>query len=245
MQNKVDKITPECRWEFNQNVVDVFDDMLQRSIPQYDSMRDLCFSLSCKYRQDYTDIVDLGCSRGEAVNKLIDRYGSTNRYIGVDVSEPMLSVCRDRFKPLIDSKIVEIKNLDLRKDYPNTRASVTLCILTLQFTPIEYRNKILKNIYDSTVGGGALIIVEKIISNNSHIDDLMVDTYYEMKRSNGYSQESIDKKRTSLEGVLVPVTAKYNEEILMNAGFKYVECFWRWMNFAGWIAVKDKKRLDC
>jgi tRNA (cmo5U34)-methyltransferase len=66
----------------------------------------------------------------------------------------------------------------------------------------------------------------------------MVDLYYKMKSDNGYSQEQIERKRLSLEGVLVPVTAKWNEELLKQAGFKYIDCFWRWMNFAGWIAIK-------
>jgi tRNA (cmo5U34)-methyltransferase len=43
----------------------------------------------------------------------------------------------------------------------------------------------------------------------------------------------------ALEGVLVPVTAAWNEQLLKGAGFSQVECFWRWMNFAGWVAVKD------
>ena len=44
----------------------------------------------------------------------------------------------------------------------------------------------------------------------------------------------------SLEGVLVPVTAKWNEQLLRSAGFAEVDMFWRWMNFAGWVAVKPQ-----
>lgn len=34
------------------------------------------------------------------------------------------------------------------------------------------------------------------------------------------------------------MTARFNEEMLTDAGFSHVECFWRWCNFAGWIAVR-------
>ena len=59
-----------------------------------------------------------------------------------------------------------------------------------------------------------------------------------MKRENGYTEEEIQRKRLSLEGALVPLTARMNEDMLRGAGFHEVDCFWRWMNFAGWIAVK-------
>ena len=59
-----------------------------------------------------------------------------------------------------------------------------------------------------------------------------------MKANNGYSQDEIDRKRYSLEGVLVPLTAKWKEQLINSAGFRYTDCFWRWMNFAGWIAIK-------
>ena len=39
----------------------------------------------------------------------------------------------------LECGIVEIRDCDLRKEYPPVQASVTLSILTLQFTPIEYR----------------------------------------------------------------------------------------------------------
>ena len=55
---------------------------------------------------------------------------------------------------------------------------------------------------------------------------------------NGYSQEQIDRKKLSLEGVLVPCTNKWNVELLHQAGFRQVDVFWRWMNFVGYIAIK-------
>jgi tRNA (cmo5U34)-methyltransferase len=71
----------------------------------------------------------------------------------------------------------------------------------------------------------------------------MVERYYTMKARNGYTQEQIERKRLSLEGVLVPVTAHWNEELLRIAGFTQVDCFWRWMNFAAWIAVRDAAKV--
>lgn len=227
------------RWAFDDKITGVFDDMLARSIPEYDTMRRACFDIACRFRQEKTDIVDLGCSRGEALAPLIDKYGAHNRFIGVEVSDPMIEACRQRFKGYIDCGVVDIRKHDLRYDeYLPAKASITLCVLTLQFTPIEYRQKILRDIYKSIIPGGVFILVEKLLGASAEIDALMVDLYYQLKAGNGYSQDEIQRKRLSLEGVLVPVTARWNEELLKMAGFSRIDCFWRWMNFAGWVAIK-------
>lgn len=234
----VDKVLPEGRWKFDAEVTHVFDDMLARSIPQYEVMRHSVFELACRFVQPGATIVDLGCSRGEALSPLIDRFGAHNRFVGIEVSEPMLQSARERFEGLINCSVVAIQNMDLRTSYPAEHACVTLSVLTLQFIPIEYRQRILRDVYNHTLSGGAFILVEKVLGTSAELNALMVEQYYGLKGENGYTSEQIERKRLSLEGVLVPVTAAWNEELLRTAGFSHVDCFWRWMNFAGWIAIK-------
>lgn len=226
------------KWEFDASVTDVFDDMLERSIPQYSVMREAVYELAIRYAQIGTAVVDLGCARGGAIAQLVEKLGSANRFVGVETSAPMLSACRERFKEEIAEGYVVVLDLDLRTEYPSTFASVTLCVLTLQFTPIEHRMQIVHNIYKNTQPGGVLLLVEKVLGNAAELDQAFVETYYDHKKRNGYSNDEIERKRLSLEGVLVPVTAAWNEELLRSAGFARVDCFWRWMNFAGWVALK-------
>lgn len=238
MNDKRDQVNPKGKWEFDADVTAVFDDMLARSIPQYSLMRQTVFELGSCFVAGQTAIVDLGCSRGEAMAPFVDRFGAFNRHVGVEISEPMLAAARERFKGFIDSGIVSIRRMDLRSEYPPERASLTLAVLTLQFTPIEHRQRIVRDVFKSTVEGGAFILVEKVLSATADIDARFTRMYWDMKRGNGYSDEQIERKRLSLEGVLVPVTARWNEELLQQAGFRQADCFWRWMNFAGWIAIK-------
>ncbi len=230
---------PDGKWEFDENVTGCFDDMLARSIPDYETMRKAVFELACRYVQDNTAIVDLGCSRGAAMAPLIEKFGARNFFVGVEISEPMYKAACERFAGYIKCGMVEIRNDDLREKYPRVRASVTLSILTLQFVPIEYRQRVVAEAFRNTLAGGVFILVEKILGESADLDDQFVGRYYDLKHANGYSLDSIAAKRKSLEGVLVPVTARWNEDLLKQAGFARVECFWRWMNFAGWLAVKE------
>ena len=68
------------KWEFDEFVTQVFDDMLERSIPQYGVMRDSVLAAAMPFQQSHTDIVDLGCSRGGAIAPFIDKFGAHNRF---------------------------------------------------------------------------------------------------------------------------------------------------------------------
>jgi tRNA (cmo5U34)-methyltransferase len=228
---------PGKRWEFDESVTVVFDDMLARSIPYLSAMRETVFRTACHFVQPGSYVIDLGCSLGGAMAPLIEKFHANNHFLGVEASEPMVVACRDRFTRLINEGIVEIQHNDLRSSYPCVDASVTLCILTLMFTPIEYRFRILANAFEHTLAGGAFILVEKVLGMDAEGDDLLVNLYYQYKREMGYTEEEVYRKRCSLEGVLVPVTAAWNEQMLRTAGFQHVECFWRSLNFCAWVGV--------
>lgn len=228
-----DQTFPSGKWEFDKEVTDVFDEMLERSIPDYFGMRETTSELAIRFAQPGSYVIDLGCSRGAALKPLYSVLGDSVSYAGIEISEPM------REAALMEIPFAEILSTDLRHDYPDLDASVVLSVLTLQFIPIEYRQKITQNVYDSLRPGGAFLLVEKILGRDSFTNELFIETYLKRKGANGYSQEQINRKRESLEGVLVPVNDIWNEDLLRLAGFKHVECYWRHLNFAAWIGFKE------
>ena len=238
MGSNFDKTLPNGPWEFDENVTKVFENMLERSIPGYQDMRNLTTALAAKYAIPNTAIVDLGCSRGGSLIPIIDSIGIDYKFIGVEISHTMRDACAAALGQYSDLNF-EVLDLDLRESYPIGSASVVLSILTIQFVPIEYRQEILAQAYSSLLPGGAIILVEKILGFDAHINRTFVDLYYQIKGENGYTEEQINTKRKSLEGVLVPVTAAWNEQLLQESGFKHVDCFWRNLNFAGWVGVKE------
>jgi tRNA (cmo5U34)-methyltransferase len=231
-----DNIIAEGSWQFDENVTSAFDDMLARSIPGYTQMRDLVTTLGVHFARPETLVVDLGCSRGGSLAPLVDALGPRFRFLGIEVSNPMRSAAVERFRDQGD--YVEIANLDLRESYPAGHASVVLSILTLQFIPIEYRQEIVQKVYDSLMPNGAFILVEKVLGSDSEMNSLLINQYLSLKGQNGYTVEQINAKRKALEGVLVPVTGRWNEDLLSLAGFSHIECFWRHLNFSGWLAIK-------
>ena len=230
-----DETLPKGKWDFDDKVTAVFDDMLERSIPQYHIMREGVASLVQAFVKEGDNIIEIGCSNGIGLEQVIKSTENNCSYIGLEISEPMLKEAQKRLKGY---KNVDIYNADVRFYNFDTPAQVILSVLTLMFIPIEYRQQVVDKCYQALPEGGALIVVEKILGETGNLNNLYVNEYLRMKEKNGYSQEQIDRKRHSLEGVLVPLTATWNKQLLTSAGFRYIDCFWRWMNFAGWIAIK-------
>lgn len=229
-----DNTNPTGAWEFNGEVAACFANMLERSIPDYRSMRALVYNAGERFVKPDTLIVDVGCSTGLAVEPFVTKHRDENDFLLIDNAPAMAQACRERFG---SEPAVTVKEGNLWEFLPfEDRASLVLSVLSMQFMPTAYRRFMLRQICESIVDGGALIYVEKVVAGS--LDDLMVDLYYQMKRENGYTDEQIMAKRRSLENVLPPLEPEWNEALLKEAGFRRVQMFWRCLNFCGWIAVK-------
>ena len=85
---------------------------------------------------------------------------------------------------------------------------------------------------------GGLILLEKVLGEDSHFNRLFIKYYYDLKRRNGYTELEITQKREALENVLIPYKLLENREMLLRAGFRYVDVFFKWYNFCGIVALK-------
>ena len=97
---------------------------------------------------------------------------------------------------------------------------------------------IIQQIYEGMVEQGCLILVEKVLGNDSLFNRMFIEFYYNMKERNGYSKMEIAQKREALENILIPYRMEENTRILQRNGFRYSDIFFKWYNFYGVICVK-------
>jgi tRNA (cmo5U34)-methyltransferase len=225
--------TPTGKWAFDRSVTSVFDDMISRSIPEYVALRTIVDAFATKFGADGGTVLDLGCSTGLSIKAFANR---AKRIIGVEISESMLDVVNETFKSYHN---VEIVPLDLRTSFPPvSECDVVLSIFTLQFIPVEHRRRVVADVYESLKPGGAFIVAEKVLGESAVSQAAFVDIYHQFKAAQGYTREEVDRKALSLEGRLVANTAAENVAMLASGGFREIECVWRWVNFAAWVAVR-------
>jgi tRNA (cmo5U34)-methyltransferase len=227
-------------FSFNKEVAAVFDDMLDRSVPYYQEIQRMTAELAVDFAQPGTNLYDLGCSTCNPFF-FIDRVmpkGTDVRFVGVDDSPEMLDKARAKLAAVKFPRKFDLELGDLNKGVEIENASVVLMVLTLQFIRPLYRERLIASIHRGMKDNGCLIVVEKVLGEDSTFNRLFIKHYYEMKARNGYSDLEISQKREALENVLVPYRLEENKELLLQAGFRHVDVFFKWYNFCGMIALK-------
>lgn len=225
-------------FKFSANVAKVFDDMVSRSVPFYGEIQRMTAELAASHAKENTLVYDLGCSTGTTMIGLDTLVNPNITFVGVDDSKEMLDKCRQKLNELGIKRTVELRCADLTNNLVVENSSVVVLCLTLQFIRPIYREQLLKNIYAGLNSGGVLILIEKILAEESQFNRDFIDYYYNYKRRNNYSELEISQKREALENVLVPYKLSENISLLRDVGFAHCETFFKWYNFAGLIATK-------
>ncbi len=223
---------------FNERVVEVFDDMLDRSVPFYKEVIGSTARLLACFLHRGDAIYDLGCATGTTLldfSRLLEDRGL--KFIGVDNSTPMLDKARLKAELYSKTESLSFLEEDITKiHHPGTGAFIVN--YTMQFIRPLQREDFIRQLYNNLRPGGVLLLSEKVISHDRRLNREYIDIYHRFKRKKGYSELEIAKKREALENVLIPFSIDENKTLLKSCGFQSVDTYFQWFNFASFIAVK-------
>ena len=225
-------------FKFNGNVASVFNDMVSRSVPFYHEIQRMITEIAADFATKDKSVFDLGCSTGTTLINLDRVIDPSIKFVGTDNSEEMLGKCRKNFEEAGIRREYDLLKGDLNQGIMIDNASVVIMCLTLQFVRPMHREKLVESISRQLDDYGCLILVEKVLGEDSMFNRLFIKYYYEMKKRNHYSDMEISQKREALENILIPYKLLENRELLLKSGFKYVDTFFKWYNFSGMVAVK-------
>jgi len=223
---------------FDRSVATVFDDMVSRSVPFYGEMQRMIVELARDFVSPESAVYDLGCSTGTTFINLHPHLDPSVRFVGVDNSEEMLAKCRVKLGEEGIDRALDLRCGDLNEGVEIEDASLVTLVLTLQFIRPLRRDRLIGDIYRGLRSQGCLLLVEKVLGEESLFNRLFIKYYYDLKRRNGYSDTEIAQKREALENVLIPYKLLENRELLLRTGFQAVDVFFKWYNFCGIVAVK-------
>jgi tRNA (cmo5U34)-methyltransferase len=225
-------------FKFGEQVVKVFDDMVSRSVPFYHEIQRMIGEQTLDFATPGSNIYDLGCSTGTTLLGIDSILSNDIGFVGIDNSQQMVERCRGNFELSGVKRKYDIRFADLNEGVKIENASVVILCLTLQFIRPLYREELIRSIYEQLNENGCLILIEKVLGEDSLFNRLFIKYYYDMKRRHEYSDMEIAQKREALENVLIPYRLSENITMLKRCGYSSTEVFFKWYNFTGIIAKK-------
>jgi tRNA (cmo5U34)-methyltransferase len=241
--NKVDKLFLDAKadlypFSFNQSVVEVFPDMINRSVPGYQTIVDGIGRISRYAVKTDSKVYDLGCSLGN-VSLHIARYNPNARFTieAIDNSPAMVERCQQHVDAFNYAANINVHHGDI-VELSLESCDMVVINFTLQFIPVEKRQAIIDKVYKSLNTGGILLVSEKVSAESENIDELLIELHHEFKRDNGYSELEISQKRSALESVMILDTFEEHKKRFTKAGFKDVSVWFQHFNFLSMCAVK-------
>ena len=225
-----------AEFRFDQDVVKVFDDMVRRSVPGYDSMIQMIGLIARMYGQDNTNYYDLGSSTGAITLSIaLNNKSKNNQFFAIDNSKEMVEQCEKNLHNKVDNLQAICDDINQVKI---NSASIVVLNLTLQFIDVNLRSNLIKKIYDGLESGGILIISEKIHFDDAVTQNQITKLHMDFKKENGYSELEIANKRQAIENVLITETKEQHLNRLRECGFVETSCFFQCLNFVSFLSVK-------
>ena len=234
--NLFNKQSDIADFRFDQDVVKVFDDMVRRSVPGYDSMIQMIGLIARMYGQDNTNYYDLGSSTGAITLSIaLNNKSKNNQFFAIDNSKEMVEQCEKNLHNKVDNLQAICDDINQVKI---NSASIVALNLTLQFIDVNLRSNLIKKIYDGLESGGILIISEKIHFDDAVTQNQITKLHMDFKKENGYSELEIANKRQAIENVLITETKEQHLNRLRDCGFVETSCFFQCLNFVSFLSVK-------
>lgn len=223
---------------FDERVANVFGDMIQRSVPGYQTTISTISELASRFVKPHTKVYDLGCSLGAATLAMRHRIQAEGvEIIAVDNSLAMIEGCQQNVTADTAEAAVQVVQANLQ-DISIENASLVVLNFTLQFIPVDQRLALLKKVCDGLIPGGKLVLSEKVLLPDAYLNDLTIDLHHRFKKAHGYSDLEVAQKRSALENTLIPETVDRHKQRLDEAGFARADVWYQCFNFVSIIAQK-------
>lgn len=235
MKDKVFGKAITKKFEFDEAVASVFDDMLSRSVPFYDEVRKLVISLILSEQKEGMKVLDLGSSTAKFLLDLHSKMDVNMQLKGLDNSQAMLDRAEQKCQAF--GANIELEFADMLT-YEYKQEDVIVANYTLQFIRPMQRVELIKKLYDGLNDDGVFIFSEKVVFEDKKLDKELIDIYYDYKKEQGYSEYEIAQKREALENVLIPFTIEENIQMCKDAGFRSVDTIFQWSNFVTFVSKK-------
>ena len=238
------------RFEFDDEVASIFENMAARSIPLYNEVHKTNASLFAHYYKPADSshpvvVLDLGCSTGMFLKEICRRFQKNPeegviglRGIALDSSAAMLDSL-EQAMPWVETVEMDIREIGCFID-KKVQADCINMSYVLQFLPEKDRQATISLAYRILKPNGLFFFSQKEESNSKQkgINEFFTKQYRQFRKDNGYSDKEIEIKTQALKNSMWPYTNSQLSKMVRLAGFSQFDMTTKWLQFTSYCAIK-------
>lgn len=215
------------------HISEKYDSQRRVFIPCFDDFYDIAAE-SVRLECSAPKILDLGAGTGIFSQKVLEKYPSASITL-LDLSEKMLEFARARFR---NSPNVEICTGDFTSyEIPAGKYDAIVSSLAIHHLQDAEKIGLYKRIYHALSPGGVFVNAEQVLADNPYHEAVYAARWREIVESAGLEKDEIDAayQRVKLDACS---TLGLQLQWLKETGFRYVDCPYKYYDFAVMCAVK-------
>lgn len=209
-----------------------YEEMIAKVIPYYYEQHEVMCSFIPFPQKKNIRILDVGIGTGTISKILLERYLNSTVH-GVDISEKMIKVCREDLKKY--SKRLTISCGAIEKIDPSNKYDLVVAGLSIHHLTNSAKSKFFKNIWKSLNKGGVLLIRDIVRSKSVKINKIYRNLWIDFMNKNNIKPNKITKNSKDND---ITTTVENHMTWLKEAGFRDVDCVWKYNNVAIIVAYK-------
>lgn len=214
-----------------------YDRHRQKVIPCFRDFYKTLVQLVPFEKNDAFSLLDLGAGTGLVTSLVLNVFPETNATL-VDISEKMLEKARERFT---GNHSVSFEVMDYAKKMPEGRFDVVVSALSIHHLDDPDKKILFKRIFETLPPGGMFIHAELAKGESDATDEFFHKSWHEHLMRTDLSPEQLIqiKERMAIDK---PATLQNQLNWMKSAGFRDVDCFYKYYNFAVYAGKKTDER---
>jgi tRNA (cmo5U34)-methyltransferase len=212
-----------------------YDGIFPRVILRYKEIHDVMLYFLTSLGRDFIDIVELGVGTGELTAEMLRRFPEAG-VEAIDLNPKMLEVAGRNLLPFKDRVSLihsDFGTYEFMREY-----DLAISSMALHHLPDKDKLKLMKSIHRSLKEEGVFLFADLVQSPSAYLDKKFFRIWKNYLRFNGLSRDEIEDQVKGHLNNDLPATLPETLHWMKEAGFRDVDCLWKYFNHAVVVGIK-------
>ena len=226
---------PEGAGEFFGAIAERYDSLAQRGMPRYEEMLGALVDVTPDRAED---VLELGCGTGALTVRLSARYPGA-KLLAVDGAREMIELAQERLRQAAIRRTTDV-GFEVRRFEEMELAPQTYDLIAsnMSLHHIEDKGPFYARLHEALKPGGLLAFGDELTGALPHVEELHWNGWLEFARQPDHLMErEISEIISHVEAEDHYETLPDQLTMLKSAGFVGVDCTWRYLNYAVFVAT--------